>query len=333
MKKQGALLLSLFCFAAAALAVIFVHLINIPAHSRAAQVIENGLHAPGFGIVAVVSYVVLRRSFAAGPALLLTAAFSIGLAFVSEFAQYFGARDASVGDLVADLLGIAGFLALALLVDRDVRRYLSTASSVLLGLFGALAFTASVHPVLYGASILFNRSQALPSIASFDSDWERDIFRPLNYAPMQVINSSDDWPVVGGKLVSVDLHGIEYAGLIVDAYPDWRGYAALEFVAAVRGVPELRAEIRIHDARHNDNWDDRYNGDVYLTSLPRRFEVPLEDIRNGASREIDMARLVKIVIYARNAPPGAQLLVDNFRLVEQRDESAVRVENRRRPDL
>ncbi|GEM_PF-2682646 len=299
----------------ASAAVIAAHVVNIPAQSHAAQIIHNGLHAPGFGIVALLTYLLLRLSFGFRTAMLAALVFASGLAFLSELAQYFGERDASLEDLVADLIGIAGFLTPALLLDRNVRAYAGAAGSAVLSIVCASALYFSLEPILSGASTLYQRALHFPALATFDSDWELHVFRPLNHTPIRLQPAENGaLSGAGGRIAVLEMSDVDYAGLIIDAYPDWRGYDVLTFVAATDGVDELTITVRIHDVHHNDRWNDRFNTQLVVTRNAQRFEIPLDAVHHGAHREMDMEQLAQVIVYARRTEPGAMLILDDFKL-------------------
>jgi len=315
MTKNSApiLILGLLTFVAAA--VIIAHMVNIPSQSSAAQIIQNGLHAPGFGVVALASYLLLRLSHRAEAAMAATIVFTLGLAFSSEFVQYFGNRDASLGDIFSDVVGITGFLTPALLLDRQIRSYTGIVGTAILSVVGTFAFIASVAPIAYGATTLYLRASQFPSIASFDDDWERGVFRPLNDTPFNIVDARKvKWPSNYNNVAVLDLAGIEYAGLVIDSYPNWQGFGNLSFVAASGGPKNILVTLRVHDQRHNNQWNDRFNATLTVTPELHQFEIPIQDILAGAVRKLDVNNVTKIVVYAHDAPAGSVLILDDFRL-------------------
>jgi len=313
MSKTGFLHIALAATACAI--VVVLHLVEIPITSRATARLIEGLHAPGFGVVAISAMLFLRRHMPLGAAYLRAGGFAFFLALASEAAQYFGARDADGTDFAWDMLGISGFLALTACIEfRSLREtrwagYFVTLSISLLATFSAIA------PAAYNSWILVCRAYAVPVIASFDHSWEAGIYRPLGTTELSVITPASDWPVKEGQVIAIDLVPIRYSGIVIDPYSDWSDFEAISFLAASADGKNHEIEIRIHDVNHNQEWDDRYNEKLSVGPDVVKYEISMENIRNSVShRDFDLSQIANIVIYKVNASDGDRLLFDDFRL-------------------
>ena len=61
----------------------------------------------------------------------------------------------------------------------------------------------------------------------------------------------------------------------------------------------LRVTIRVHDAAHDQRYEDRFNRTLTIAPGVNRFEIRLDDIRTAPDRrEMDMSRIRGVVIFA-----------------------------------
>ena len=103
------------------LILIVMHVIEFPQLSSVAQRLQNSLHAPGSGVFAVLVMFSLRKLVAPARAYFMAATIVVIVAAVGEALQVSGSRDADLRDLASDMLGMAGFLAMAAAFDDELR--------------------------------------------------------------------------------------------------------------------------------------------------------------------------------------------------------------------
>jgi len=294
---------------------VAMHLVDLPVTSKAGRALADNLHAPGFGFIAIAIWLLVRRTNAPMSSLVSTLAITVALAVVSEIAQIPGQRNASISDLGRDLLGIAGFLLLAVCSDAQLRRRLCRSYRVALTLIGLTLTSMALQPTAVNSRVLVARALAVPSIATFDAPWEAGIYRPLTQEGLARISPPDGWPVQNGFALAVELVPTRYSGLVIDTYPDWSDYESISFLAATLDGSSLTVEIRIHDALHDSTWGDRYNSKIVLTPSATRFRIPLTDLQDSiVERQFDLARVAQIVIYKVHATGDERLVFDDFRL-------------------
>ena len=101
------------------LLLLSLHFFNPAQRGLWTQVFYNSLHVPVFGAIGIAVLMIVR-SYAAWPPSrrILIAVFAVMIiSITSEAAQIPGARDASLEDLIADWLGAASFVLLAIAVN------------------------------------------------------------------------------------------------------------------------------------------------------------------------------------------------------------------------
>jgi hypothetical protein len=75
----------------------------------------------------------------------------------------------------------------------------------------------------------------------------------------------------------------------------------------------LPISIRIHDARHDQRFEDRYNTVVVLGPGAARVVIPLEDVRMAPQdRVMDMHAIRAIVLFAHKLKRPARIYLGEF---------------------
>ncbi len=294
---------------------IVLHLVDIPATSLAGRSLVDALHAPGFGLIAVSAVLLFRMTAGPRTAYVRALLLALALAVISEAAQYVGPRDADVADLLWDLLGICGFLAVAASVDEQCRRELSLAAFTLLLSLGIVASLWALQAVVSNGSVLIARATSMPVLATFDDSWELGIYRPLGEAELSTKIPPEEWPIRSGTIMAIDLALSRYSGIIIDPYPDWSEYQSISFVAASADGEVHEIWIRVHDAEHNSHWEDRYNKKLQIRPSVARYEIELSDLRSSIEyREFEVSRVANIVLYKVDSIGHERILIDDIRL-------------------
>ena len=294
--------------------VVILHIIELPAVSSAGQRLVDATHAPGFGLAALVALLFFRQRARPLIAYMMTLSFVFVLALGSEAVQVFGPRNADLTDFGRGMLGAVGFLALVASSDPKLLPVLGRGKWAVL-VAGVAATVTAVAPLAQSVRVLNARSSAMPVIASFDETWEQSIYKALGPATLTTRPGPRDWPAGEGNVLAAELAPVQYSGLSIEPYPDWSGYEVLTFLAASADGKAHAMTIRIHDATHNWEHEDRFNTRITVEPEPRRYEISLTNIQSAVSaREFDLNRVADITLFKVNAEEGDRILVDDFRL-------------------
>jgi len=275
------------------------------------RALEDSMHAPLFGIVAVITLMWLRNvkplpSFSREYLRALTIAVVLG-AF-GEIAQSMtDTRHAEWRDLAYDLFGALAGLSVCALFDR--RRHLRTRVRRKLTAMAAVSALVVATPV--GAAV-FHRWQmwyGLPELGTWHWDVEHRSIKPIG-AEITNIGLSATAESNGCDValnVSPDGAG-RWVGVSLDEpWPDWGIYSFLQ-IQAVNPVGEpLRLIVRIEDEAHNGELDDRYNKEFEIPgNRGSTLRIPLVDVLSApASRRMEMTRIARIVLF-QDAAKGSQ---------------------------
>jgi hypothetical protein len=303
--------------------LLFLFFADVPQPTLFWDAFFDAGHAPLFGVIAIA---LLRIVSATRPGIPPARAWGIafwtafGIGAATEVLQFFQpSRDPSFIDLSRDFAGSAGFLLLAAAVPRasgrtgplrSVRQRWAAAALGLALLGVAWAYLASTV-VLYA-----ERDARLPVVVSFDGSWwER-----------RLIEEHDSRLVYGqrppggadeaGEFVRLDLKRAEYPGFqVTEPYPDWRGYHALTFTVISALDHPVALNVRIHDERHDNRFADRFNRGLVIAPGVNRVVIPIDDIRRAPDRrEMDLAHVKAIILFAHRPPAALQVYVGPFRL-------------------
>ena len=288
------------------------HLFAPPSASTVMHAFRNALHAPGFAALAVTLFLLLRSRMESGMALAGATSLCVGTAIIGELLQIATAGDASVVDLANDAAGDAGALLLMSFFDNDVLPALKRKSRFVLLAGGLLIMATAFHPAVSISHALVARAAALPELISFDHGWERVLYRSYGGAEITRIPLGDD----GGLVAVVSMGRAQYSGLVIEPYPDWRGYTALRFSILALGHTPRRVTLRIDDVAHNGQYTDRFNRVFEINSSVSEFVVPLNEIaalQNGRKLRLDAVR--SMMFFMIDTDGSEKIIIDDIRLL------------------
>jgi len=229
----------------------------------------------------------------------------------SEIAQWFTGRDASLLDLANDAVGTTLTLGVLALWRREpfaVRRWSALSIVVIL----CLAALWVVVPIAWTAAAYAQRRLQMPMLWQYHSPLDLYFLsRPdRNITPVSMAQCD-------AKSLSVKLGARRYPGLrLYEPYPDWRGYHYLQIHLTNPGPLPVPLTVRVHDASHNNQYDDRYNQVLQLAPESNMtVRIALADIeRAPVHRILDMAHVAGISIFRAKPAPIAGFCLRAIRL-------------------
>ncbi len=303
--------------ALALLAIVAAHFFEPHYWSRNAKFFIKTFHAPGFAVVALVFLGVLRRQGLGQRSYLYAAAAAMAAGIVSELAQLGTARDADVGDLLRDAIGICAGLGLAAVFDRGLRIRRWPGGLALLVVGTGAALVASFWLTVMSAHALWARGAALPVLASFAPRWERFLYAEASAATVRRIARPRDWPVTTDDVVLWSASTGRWNTLLhLRPYPDWRAYRAVSFVAASADGQTHAVHVKFWDIppgpgirRNSIDWN------IEVTPEPQRFTISFAEIASAATeRAFDFEHVDLVILSVRGKTRRGTLLLDDFRL-------------------
>jgi hypothetical protein len=293
--------------AASFLAATIVLLIPLPATSRVMTELESSGHSILFGVLALIAFRFSRNRWEIRESNSLRPYF---LAFVgtlcfgilTEIAQTVTGRDGDLYDVMMDGIGILSFLGFYWTLGpkhtqlwsgaAKWRKYIVRASSIV------LLSTAFIRSAAWSLAFV-ERDRGFPTLCRFDSRWSTMFVTPQE-ADMESVAPPQGWNGVGTRVGKVSLSAGSFPGLRVDEpFPDWRGFKAFCFTIYSENLDTLKFGLRIDDAHHNYEMDDRFNVSFVIHQGVNEFEFSLADVKAGpVKRETDMAHIASFAIFS-----------------------------------
>lgn len=309
MKRNGLRIL------ASAVVVILLLALHFVAPSRGGlwlQTFFDSLHVPVFGIIAVCVLVITPTHWSRLKRILAVVAAVAALSMLSEIAQIPTGRDASINDIIADLLGAAGFVAIAVVFSPSISirkgrgRYF-----IILGL-ACIAWPLA--PLAKVSAAYLERNQALPLLVRFDSSLGQTFFRLQNSNFKRVLRANMNLVTAEISLLDGPWPGI----IFHDIWPNWEPYSTLVIVIENPEFESLPINIRVHDRAHtlgDQPYNDRFNMTHSMQPGHYTLQISLEQIRNAPeARQMDLSQIDGIVVFCSSKDAGRVFSLIEIRL-------------------
>ena len=284
---------------------------SLPTNGLVFPHLANSSHAIVF---AVASYFLLRAFCTQGASvfrivLICFCSFLVGVG-IELIQPYFG-RERSLLDGLYDLIGCtAGGLFFRGLKCPELNRkakHISLACLLLLSCF---------LQTIYYVYIVFERQRALPDIMTFEHPWEAELYRVSSSTVLQVVDAPLGWENAS-KVGKVSFNkGHAYPGFGLPYLPNnWEDYQQLRFDIYSENENNILLNLRVHDRRHNGQYDDRYRYRIAVKPGLNSIQIPLRYVQNGLQgRLMDMAEVEVMMFYMVNVAGPVTLYFDNIGL-------------------
>jgi len=285
---------------------------SLPAHPQILGVLNNAAHAPVFGALAVVWFLLLLgfRRWSPWQRYLVAFALTVAIGALVEVIQPRFGRGAELRDLLNDALGAAAGLALVAYVRSRRFRYLLVAIALLVPVAWPVAQAAIAcvsragsFPVLFGDATrsdrYFIRTSGVEAVRSaLPPAWAR----PGDPQSLRIRILGEPWP------------GVTHT----EPQPDWRGYSRLLLDVTNPGPQPLTLTLRVHDRAHDNRAGDRFNRTFTLAAAERsELAIPLSEIASAREgRSLDLSRVAGIILFGDGGPQqvGREYYLTQIRL-------------------
>jgi hypothetical protein len=239
---------------------------------------------------------------------LLAAGLSVAAAGLSELLQLLMSREASVGDLVLDLLGIAFAWA-------GVRSW--SRARAWRGVYGlAVAACVVAAALSVGLKAVESRELAamMPLLAGFDRPFELDRWHAKEGTWMGRVSPGH---AGSGWALEVRCSGtVAYPGVSMEDFEeDWRGYRWLEWSVTVPSGRPLDLAVRLDDdqgALHGT----RYTTLVRAVPPRQTYRIDLREVAaHFREHPMNMAAITELHFFLDEPPMDAVFVLDEVRLI------------------
>ena len=314
---RGRLLIVCLAVGLVMIALVF----PFPMHGRVWSLIFDLAHAPVFcaltltfagcldpGSIGLSDRYAVIRKLTLGLVLILCASLLL-LGLAGEILQAFAGRSPAVGDLLANLAGIA---AAAFWIrttrSRGGLRWLAV---------GVLLFAISL-PV-FGLIDAWHQRSEFPVLASFERRMETTMWDTRH----AVTQRSQDWASHGDYSLQVTLTPKRYSGIsLAFPMPNWQGYRQLLIDLHNPGSIPIHLRLKVADYQHQTNGyraDQRYESSFEIGgNQTMTLVTQLVDIRDApVGRLLQMDQITLVEVYAVEPAESRTFYIDNLRLEGQ----------------
>ena len=230
-----------------------------------------------------------------------------------EVAQKFVHRHPSVGDIIANSLGL--FAGLLYCLSRQSMTPAFRVTGLILTML--VIILPSFSPVRELTECL-RQWQEFPLLASFERP--RELTAWIAHGARYQI--ATDWASHGSRSLLIKSSGAHNPGaLMVWPIPDWSQYSSLQFTVFNPDQRAVVVGVTISDDVHvRSLWEpsDRFNWSVSLG--PNEVKLLSIDLKEVAvapvSRQMEMTRISNLNIYLQNPPDDATFYVDGVQLLK-----------------
>jgi VanZ family protein len=228
-------------------------------------------------------------------------------------------RDASVWHFLRDVAGAASFLLVVAMVGWPWGgvRLIRSGRGRLAAVVAAVAMIGGAGADLLATVIVYGeRDMALPTLYAFDGSRRERMFIETHDSALTPGAGPRGLAATDGPLARLDLNPAIYPGITLrEPYPDWRWARSLELTLVSDLDAPLMLTIRIHDAAHDNRYEDRFNRQLVVRPGVNRILIPLDDVRRApARREMDMRHIRQIILFGYQVTAPTHVYLGPIRL-------------------
>lgn len=297
------------------LLTFFLLFISLPAYNLWWDEVFNSGHALLFLIFTCLLYQKLKIQYRQ----LKTSTLYVGVFILAvltgaliEALQGLVNREPSVADLLANVYGVLAGLCFVSLFNNNERRRLSFRQVCFTS--GLLLFLAlGIAPLLQLSWHYVARDRAFPVVLNLDASWSSSFVQYSNSrlldVPTQLASTED-------SLHLIQFDAGQYPGFaLIEPVPDWSHYSRLRFNIVSKSKNEVEIVLRVHDKRHNQQLDDRYNKVLLIHPGFNTYVISLDKVMHGPmGRKLDLTQVSELRFFAVNREEPVQLAISNLLL-------------------
>lgn len=285
--------------------------------------LQNSGHTLLFIPIAVLVLLLLRDAgnyYLRSPFRLYFAAcfISLVIGIVIELLQMMTQGDSSGNDVLRDFSGIVIGLGMVASTDPDLLKIKSMSARRLRAVYLAAAlcvFSVSMTPLAFLSVAYVQRERSFPVVVDLSANWTRHFLR-LRNAVLDLHERKEVHAGVEGRFTRIDFKGGTYPGVsVLESYPDWSDYKVLKMVIFSELKQPYDLVLRIHDDRHDHDYDDRFNRVLSVDRGINDFHISLDEIKKAPSgREMNMKKIREITLFSAVQAEGLHFYLSAMRL-------------------
>ncbi len=293
--------------------VVLLIKVNLPGDSRVIYELQNSGHALIFCLITFVVIFLINRNFRSISSFTLCSYSALGLFIfggLSEFIQPWFGRDSSWSDLLIDGLGIAAGVSLYHAYRNKTRlRFLYLICAGLLLLYG-------LKNPLFWYYAKHERDKNFPVLGDFENYFSSHYFEGSYGGRYSREKAPTAWKENNSMVARVEFAHRRWPGIqTFDLRGNWSAHEHLKFDVFNPLSEELTLVLRIHDIKHNNDHDDRFNLTLTIKPGAQTLSIATRDIASTRSgRDLQMGKIRVMMLYMPKPQKKITLYFDNFRL-------------------
>ena len=243
---------------------------------------------------------------------ILALAITIILGTIIELLQGGFQRTPDTGDLFRNIIGVMAYIFFILpsrkTISKIILLIMQSGTVVLIGL--------QIYPVIIAIADEYIASRQFPVLSGFETPFE--IQRWSGDADFII---DERIKKTGKASMRVLLSTSKYSGAGLRYFPkNWEGYSYFQFAVFNPSPEVISITCRIHDKKHAEQEDQRYEDRFNRTfSIPQGWTtltVSLKEIMYAPkNRQMNMHEIYNILFFAKNLPYQRIIYIDDVKLL------------------
>ncbi|MDT8283265.1 MAG: hypothetical protein RQ982_10735 [Gammaproteobacteria bacterium] len=197
-------------------------------------------------------------------------------------------RECSAEDFYNDIFGSLAGLSLVAFTHQRNRR--DKFFSIVAGFIFLLTGT---YPFLQLSWHSMQQYTAMPSVTQLDKSWSKSF---VKLHQVKLLSTNIDQGVSWHR---IQFNQAKYPGInIIEPVRNWRPYKKLRFDVLSENKDNVELVLRVHDDKHNQNVNDRFNRKIIIAPGLNEISIDLADIKQGpVDRELDLSRVAGVTLF------------------------------------
>jgi VanZ family protein len=234
-------------------------------------------------------------------------AITLVLGTVVEIFQYGLSRSADLADIYRNLLGVM----IAIVFFLPTRNFVSGAWRLMLKIFVIVLLAIQLVPVAIALTDEQQARSSFPILSDFETRFQLSRWESSAVIGIETIDY-----LTGNRAMSMDLTIAQFSGANLLYFPgEWESYEWLAFNVFNPSTEPLAITCRIHDRKHTQMYQDRFNKSYEIAPGWNDITINLEEVTQSPdNRQMDLNQISGFGIFSSSLLQPRKILIDNLRL-------------------
>ena len=177
--------------------------------------------------------------------------------------------------------------------------------------FVLLLLLAAAWPLIKSLTDEIQARIDFPIISDFENRFELKKWYGQCY-----VTINNEYVIHGDQSLKAELLTIKYSGISISYFPiDWQEYSKIKFSVYYPETEPLQLTCRIHDKKHNNHYNDRFNRSFYVKQGWNEISIVLKDVINAPeNRKMDITNMKNFALFAISLNERKTIYFDYLRL-------------------